>query len=259
MTRPPLLVFSDLDGTLLDHQSYDWAPAQPALTLLSRIGAVVVLASSKTAAEIAPLRTAMALGPVPAIIENGAGLLPADASSIPGHDYAKLTTILSTLDPHFQAQFEGFHRWSVDQIAQETGLPPDQAARAANRQFSVPGLWRGDPSGLDQFLAVLSGLGVAARQGGRFLTLSFGATKADQMNRIAASYGTPITMALGDAANDVEMLEQADYGALIVNPHGQPLPALAGEQTGRIRRSQLAGPHGWNEMIHLLVDELKLS
>lgn len=32
---PPLLVFTDLDGTLLDHESYDWSPARPALNRLS--------------------------------------------------------------------------------------------------------------------------------------------------------------------------------------------------------------------------------
>ena len=51
----PLLLFSDLDGTLLDHDSYDFAPARPALDALKGIGAGVVLATSKTAAEVTPV------------------------------------------------------------------------------------------------------------------------------------------------------------------------------------------------------------
>ena len=76
MTRAlPLLVFSDLDGTLLDHESYSFAPARAALAALAEIGAGVVLATSKTAAEVAPLRAALGLAGWPAIVENGAGLL----------------------------------------------------------------------------------------------------------------------------------------------------------------------------------------
>ena len=69
----PLLVFSDLDGTLIDHHSYDWSPAMPALAALGSIGAGVVLASSKTAAEIDLLRRDMGLEDWPAIVENGPG------------------------------------------------------------------------------------------------------------------------------------------------------------------------------------------
>ena len=52
----PLLVFTDLDGTLLSHSSYRWDAATPALNTLRKIGAAVVLASSKTAPEIAEMR-----------------------------------------------------------------------------------------------------------------------------------------------------------------------------------------------------------
>lgn len=69
---PPLIVFSDLDGTLLDEQ-YDFSPAKPALRLLEDRGIPLVLATSKTRAELATLRAA--LGGAPSLIfENGAGL-----------------------------------------------------------------------------------------------------------------------------------------------------------------------------------------
>ena len=76
MTRR-MIVFSDLDGTLLDHETYSFEPARPALDRLKREGHVLVLASSKTAAEIAPLRDAMGFSHCPAIVENGAGILAA--------------------------------------------------------------------------------------------------------------------------------------------------------------------------------------
>ena len=43
-----LLVITDLDGTLLDHATYSWAAATPALDLLRTSEAGLILASSKT-------------------------------------------------------------------------------------------------------------------------------------------------------------------------------------------------------------------
>ena len=60
LARPPLVVFSDLDGTLLDHDTYAWDAAKPALTRLALLGCPVILTSSKTAAEITVLQADMA-------------------------------------------------------------------------------------------------------------------------------------------------------------------------------------------------------
>jgi len=71
----PLLVFTDLDGTLLSHADYRWDAARPALDRLASLGAGVVMASSKTACEGAAWRQDIGLQRWPAIVENGAGVL----------------------------------------------------------------------------------------------------------------------------------------------------------------------------------------
>ena len=58
--------------------------------------------------------------------------------------------------------------------------------------------------------------------------------------------GAVIAVALGDAPNDIAMLEQADFGIIMPNPAHAGLPALAGEAQGRIMRAQTAGPAGWS-------------
>jgi len=49
---PAMVVFTDLDGTLLRHEDYSWLPAGPALAELRRRRIPLVIASSKTRAEI---------------------------------------------------------------------------------------------------------------------------------------------------------------------------------------------------------------
>ncbi|QQA43890.1 HAD-IIB family hydrolase [Pelagovum pacificum] len=253
--RLPLLVFTDLDGTLLDHETYDWSPARPALDRLAGIGAGVILASSKTAAEIAPLRDELGLSDWPAIVENGCGLLEAGA---PGDDdgdateYQRLRTILHELP----TGFTGFGDMDAADIARLTGLPADAARRAGQRRFSEPGTWTGTEVGLAAFLDAARANGIHARRGGRFLTLSFGGTKADRMDEVITRYRPGMTVALGDAPNDVEMLQRADRGIIVANPASDPLPELDDEADGRITRTTRPGPEGWAEAMLALQDKL---
>jgi mannosyl-3-phosphoglycerate phosphatase len=249
MPHPALIVFTDLDGTLLDHDSYSPAAAEPALAQLRAAGVPVVLATSKTAAEVAPLRERLGFAHVPAIVENGAGLLEPGTEAPPGDRYKDLRGALDTLPADLRAGFEGFGDWAPEGIADRTGLPPEQAARAAKRKFSEPGLWTGSAADKERFLGALAARGITAREGGRFLTLSFGGTKAERMEEILARYGHPFSVALGDAPNDIEMLERADLGIIVANPHRAPLPPLRGEAEGRIRRTALPGPAGWNDAV----------
>lgn len=260
MTPPvPLLVFTDLDGTLLDHDSYSYAAAQPALDALAEIGAPLVLASSKTAAEIAPLRAALGRADCPAIVENGAGLLAPHAAPDPKADtYARLRAALEALPGDLRRRFRGFGDMDDSEVARVTGLRMSEAALARQRAFSEPGLWDGDAASEAAFIAALATHGIQARRGGRFLTLSFGGTKADRMAEIIATYRPGLTLALGDAPNDVEMLETADIGVVVANPHSRPLPPLRGETgpDGPIRRTEKTGPSGWNIAVRAVVSSL---
>ncbi|VEB57950.1 mannosyl-3-phosphoglycerate phosphatase [Salmonella enterica subsp. enterica] len=70
----PLLIFTDLDGTLLNSHTFEWQPAAPWLTRLHESGVPVILCSSKTAAEMLQLQTTLNLQGLPLIAENGAVL-----------------------------------------------------------------------------------------------------------------------------------------------------------------------------------------
>lgn len=249
-SRAARVVFTDLDGTLLDHETYSWTAAAPALDALKAAGVPLVLASSKTAAEIARLHAEMGLGAAPAIVENGAGLYrPGEEAPATIDDYHAIRGALEGVPRDLRAPFRGFGDMSAFEVAEITGLSHEAAALARTRSYSEPGLWSGDDTGLDAFLAELRAQGIAARRGGRFLTLSFGATKADRMGEVARGYGASDTLALGDAPNDVEMLEAATAGVIVRNDHATPLPRLDGEAAGRIGRTDAPGPEGWNRAV----------
>ena len=259
-TSVKLMVFTDLDGTLIDHDTYRWDAAQRALAALKEISSGVVLASSKIAAEVSGLRRTLGLEEWPAIVENGAGMLPPHVSQVPdSSQYAQLRSILKNIPENLHGLFRGFGDASAQGVVQMTGLALADAELAKQRAFSEPGEWHGTAEQKVEFLSYLETQRVTAQQGGRFLTLSFGRNKADQMREIMKRYKPQHTVALGDAPNDVQMLETADVGIVIANTHRAALPPLKGEAQGRIIRTIDAGPSGWNKAILNVIDRLEMT
>lgn len=249
-----LLFFSDLDGTLLDHETYSHQPADEALSALRAHNIPLILASSKTAMEIEPLRHELGFQHCEAIVENGAGLLlVGEQDKWSNEVYQRILDKLTSLPLFYRSHFTGFSQWDAEEISQMTGLTLADANLAKQRQFSEPGLWSGGDIELAEFCSLLENEGINAQQGGRFVTLSFGSQKVDQMQRIIAQYrasgGDPFCVALGDAPNDIAMLEAADLGVIIPNPSHSGINELIGETTGKIIRARFSGPEGWNEAV----------
>ena len=253
-----VIVFSDLDGTLLDHHSYDHAPAAPTLDRLRRLGIPLILASSKTQAEMAPLRQALGFAHCPMICENGAGLVGVDQHEDAVTDYAGLRAALDAIPAPLRQCFEGFGDMDTARISAVTGLSVDQARLAAQRAFSEPGLWTGSDAARDAFLSELASRGVSARSGGRFLTLSFGSNKADHIRTLTARFNRPLSIAMGDAPNDAEMLGAAEYAIVIPNPHG-PSVQLPATSMADVLTAEQPGPAGWNATLGALLNALGVA
>ncbi len=165
------LVFTDLDGTLLDHQSYSFEPALPALAALRQAAVPVIINSSKTLAEIAGLAQALDLQ-APLIAENGSLIAYLDRPDQPpqilGADYQELCQQLDRLRTELGIACQGFHDVSAKVIAEWTGLPLAEAEKARQRQASEPLVWQDTEVALAAFQTALQAQGLVLKRGGRF-------------------------------------------------------------------------------------------
>lgn len=257
-----MIVFTDLDGTLLDHETYRFEAARPALKALREADIPLIMASSKTASELAPIRAAAGYSHCPAIVENGAGLLQAGESrpnvSAGQTFFARLQEALNALPAEVRAGFQGFSAWDAQTVSAKTGLSIEAAKLAKQRDFSEPGEWSGDDETLAAFSDHILGAGLSIARGGRFLTISAGGSKAARMAEIIeATEAQGPVIALGDAPNDRAMLEAADIGVVIFNSHHPGMGEFAPKKPPRIVRTQSEGPVGWNKIVLELIAEFK--
>ena len=256
------VIFTDLDGTLLDHDTYSAEEARSVLEKVTAMGIPVIPATSKTYDEVVEFRDSMNLTHG-FIVENGAALyVPMDTDircpmgSKLFEDYwvrefgvkrQALCDVLEALDMNGTYQFKSLTEMRTSEVAEITGLDLASAQRAQHRLYSETLDWRDSEAALTTFSAVLTGIGFSVSQGGRFVHLMGPNNKgiaAQWFQALLKREVTPdaVTIAAGDAPNDRELLEMADYALLMRNARGKPLEL---QRLGPTWLSDSAGPIAW--------------
>jgi mannosyl-3-phosphoglycerate phosphatase len=158
MTAPTRnrIVVTDLDGTLLDHDTYSFAGAQPALEALRAEGVPLVLVTSKSQAETDHIRRLIDV-PGPDIPENGAW----------SRSYQWICGELARLSSATGVPIRGFHQMSPAEVAAATGLPAANAERAKQKRFSEAFLIL-DAARAGELTAAIEQAALRWTRGGRF-------------------------------------------------------------------------------------------
>ncbi len=266
------LIFTDMDGSLLDHHNYHFDDAVPTLKALSDLQIPVMPVTSKTQAEVELLRDNLH-NAHPFIVENGAAVFipvgyfktqPADTEERDGYwvkafvePRKKWQQLIEHMRPRYAGEFKTFTDAGIDGIIAMTGLNVHAAARAARRQFGEPLAWQGNGNLKQQFIEELQQAGAHILEGGRFMHVSGDCDKGRALQWLTEVFQnaepdkTMLSLAIGDSQNDQAMLERADYALLIRSPV-HPLPVVNREQNLTI--STHTGPKGWAEGVNQILD-----
>lgn len=258
-----LLIFSDLDGTLLNHDDYRFDEAAPWLKRLKGADVPVILNTSKTYEEVLGLQQELGID-APFAVENGGGVFyppsfhAPDLPALPGGWRCEALGVaapelLTFIEQNASlAQLSPLSQMTPETLAERTGLSLDRARLAKMRRFSQPFLF--DGGDLAGFEAAAKGAGFALTRGGRFYhLLAAGQNKGRALQAVKKRYEMlwqekTVTLAIGDSANDLPMLAVADKAALVAKPRGG---YEAYEKPG-LYRSPYAGAKGWADVMEVL-------
>lgn len=265
-----ILVFTDLDGSLIDHDTYDFELARPALDELRSRSIPVIICSSKTRAEIEAYRRRMGLAS-PFIIENGGAIFtPRHSLDLTGMDviqkgpydvvelgmpYADLCSIWKEIQKRESLRMKGFSEMTVEEIAAHSGLPLEEARLASQREYSEPFIFSDTPAQFQRLTSLLQKEGLRLTRGGRFYHVMGQNDKGRAVQMLSKAYAkaypekTIWTVGLGDSENDIPMLRHVN------------MPVVIRKKTGGWQRteefdpvySDKAGPEGWAEAILALL------
>lgn len=242
-----IIVATDLDGTLLDAESYAYDPAISALRELAGAGVRTVFCSSKTAAEIEALQAALGMQEG-FVAENGAVLSDGVAGHPPilrGRPVDAVDAALAALRNAHDFPCQWFGEMTVARICELTGLTPEDAALARKRLCTEPVWWPPDcGQQRARWRELLAADGWQTLRGGRFETVGSAMDKAEGLAALLEIWGIERSqcriVAAGDSENDRTLLQAADDAIVFPARDGRYLKLKRPH-----RRAPAAGPSCW--------------
>ena len=265
-----MIVFTDLDGTLLDLATYSFAPAKPAIKQLLQRRIPLILCSAKTYREMDPYREALGISD-PFIVENGGAVyVPEGYFSFEfehqretpdgfwvielGLPYSEIRKRLEEIRRELGIDFQGFGDLSPEEISELTGLSLEEAERAKAREYDETLVLNHlEASEVEKVLRAIEREGLRWTHGGVFYHVTGPSDKGKAARVLIELYrrehGEIFSIGIGDSRNDEPLLRAVDLPVLVQKPDGSwealKIPGL--------KLVEGIGPRGWRRAVEELI------
>lgn len=263
--RKQFIIFTDLDGTLLDHDNYSFNDAVDILARLSLDNIPIILVSSKTQSEIEKISMQLRFHHA-SVAENGAiinignhHIFRCLKSNSPYCFGGSIDSILTSIEkiPHpMKKEFTLLKDMPPKMATEMTGLDQQSLEVCLERAYSVPFIASGKH--ISKLKKFCEQLGIGITQGGRFyhfLSSNIGKGHSTRwlMDKTRRAWPDKsfISIGLGDSYNDIPMLKEVDQAVVIKNKHHRELRISLREK--KVVESNSKGPMGWAECIKKIV------
>lgn len=261
------ILFTDLDGTLLDHETYSFAAAEEALSLVKSKRIPLIIVTSKTRTEILDIQKKLDISE-PFIVENGGAVFFPQQTDIDdlalkdfekkdgffaktiGSDRKEIIDFLEPLKEEFKIR--SFVDFSNSELSKLMDMNINEVEKSKKREFSEPFIFFEDAKENLRLLnekAAQSGFKVL--KGGRFYHLVGKLQDKGEAVKIvkkvynASDWEFGTSIGIGDSMNDLEMLKNVDIPVIVKKKNGKYedicLPGLV--------KADAAGPEGWNKVV----------
>ncbi|HSQ49041.1 MAG TPA: mannosyl-3-phosphoglycerate phosphatase, partial [Candidatus Deferrimicrobiaceae bacterium] len=229
--KPKIVVFADLDGTILD-EHYNFSHTQPIIHQLLTLDASIVLASSKTRSEVEFYRRQLGIKD-PFIVENGSAIfIPKRYFKTAftytkqhrqyhvielGMPYSEIRVKIKSIKKETGASIIGFGDMTLQEVAKDTGLPVEQAQLAKAREYDEP--FRIIGGSENEVIDAIEHEGLCYTKGGRYFHVLGNTDKGKATVALKQLYQLEfqraVTIGIGDSPNDFSMFAQVDKSFII--------------------------------------------
>ena len=264
------LIFTDLDGTLLDHENYSFGTNKKMISTIINNKNEIIFNTSKTFSECKKLLKELKLLNMPFSTENGAVIyFPKikfnkikNSSSFERYWRVRIAKLSSKNWLQFLKLKQKKYNFLIAQDLSPKILKKYTNLNNTNMMLDREGsqiiLWEDNLTKLKLFKKDLKSEkeGVLIK-GSRFMQISSICNKRIAKKLISHAYYIQFrdkysinTIALGDSKNDIDMLNSCKYSCLVKNS-SDAYPKLHPNKKNVFKSLKLA-PDGWNEVLYKL-------
>ena len=223
-----IIIFTDLDGSLLDRDNFKFDQIKNFLKDLIDDGIIIIPNTSKTEKETKEFINELG-SEVPFISENGSSIhgLNLINTNFPNkivlsRDKQELIKIFDSKVPkELQDKCKFVSNMNSKQQSDIFGLKDNKLKNALDRKYTIPFLFEGNKIEKNRLLKILRSSSLTMQEGGRVINLGDNTNKLKSMNQVIKIYkkveNKIKVIAVGDNFNDLDMLRNCDLPCLVFN------------------------------------------
>jgi mannosyl-3-phosphoglycerate phosphatase len=259
-----LVIFTDLDGTLLDRETYSWTEAQPAIDMVKELGIPLIFCSAKTRAEQEVIRTALGIHD-PFIVEDGGaayierGYFDFTFECVRvingyciiefGLPYEDIREVSLEVAAENGLWLRSYGDMDAEEVARITGLDHASAARAREREYEAQLVGDFSEDTIELLDHAFRSHGLRTTHGGRFYGVMGHAGKGEAtlalIDMFRKHLGKIVTVGIGDSSNDASLLRVVDIPVLVKKPDD----TYESLDIPNLRTVDGVGPAGWRRFV----------
>ena len=263
------VIFTDIDGTLLDSRSPDMNKVKELVDMTLQNGIHLIFCSSKTEQEQNKIKSQVCLHE-PYIVENGAAIIiPVNYfkkinltnSKISQNNYIietggsaiKIRSLLKKIKDKYDIDFKGVSDLTVSELSNITKLPQDYARRMMDRKYSET-VVHIDNKKFTDFVSIIEKEGLKIIPGNQYFDITLGNDKGTAVKILIDAFCKEFTnnvifFGIGDSRNDESMLSLVDFPMLVQRFDGN----WENIQLDKLQKINGIGSRGWEIALELVL------
>ena len=259
-----ILIFTDLDGSLLDRDTFKFDEIKDYIRQLISKGIFIIPNTSKTEKEILEFNSDLGSS-LPFISENGSSInglnllnkdLPQELI-LSREKEILLEIFKKTVSSNLQNKCKWLSEMNTRDQSLILGLEHKKLKMALDRKYTLPFIFNGNKNQKKELSKIIKNKGLFLQEGGRVIHLTDRVNKAKALKVFVRFFKknnkNVKTIAVGDNYNDLDMLKTSDFPCLVFNDKF----TLDEIPINNLITTNKPSPEGWADVIKMALVKIQ--